>query len=73
MSFPKNVKFDDFSVRYLESGKENVDWVFTVFPSATFKENFGSLLLKYAQGQTEFEELKNSVIADWKKEASALK
>lgn len=60
-------------VRYLESGKENVDWVFTVFPSATFKENFGSLLLKYAQGQTEFEELKNSVIADWKKEASALK
>ncbi len=52
--------------------KDNVTtipWNFTIFPSQTFKDNFGSALLSYAQGKTSFEDLKNSVIADWKKES----
>ena len=52
--------------------KDNVTtipWNFTIFPSQTFKDNFGSALLSYAQGKTTFDELKNSVIADWKKES----
>lgn len=56
-------------IRYMN--KDNVTtipWDFTVFPSQTFKENFGASLLSYAQGSKTFEQVKNDMIADWKKE-----
>lgn len=52
--------------------KENVQtvpWNFTVFPSQTFKENFGAALLSYAQEKTKFDDLKKTVIEQWKKES----
>lgn len=45
-----------------------IPWNFTIFPSQTFKENFGSTLLSYAQGKTTFPELKTKVVNEWKKE-----
>lgn len=51
--------------------KDNVTtipWNFTIFPSQTFKENFGAALLSYAQGNKTFDEVKNQVVAEWKKE-----
>ncbi len=50
-----------------------IPWYFTVFPSQTFKDNFGSSLLKYAQGNKTFDEVKADAVADWQKEANALK
>ncbi len=45
-----------------------IPWNFTIFPSQTFKENFGSALLSYAQGKTSFLEVKTKVVNEWKKE-----
>ncbi len=50
-----------------------IPWYFTIFPSQTFKDNFGSSLLKYAQGNKTFDEVKADAIADWEKEANASK
>lgn len=50
-----------------------IPWYFTVFPSQTFKDNFGSSLLKYAQGNKTFDEVKADAIADWEKESNASK
>jgi len=46
-----------------------IPWNFTVFPSQTFKENFGSSLLKYAQGTKEWADVKKDMVSDWKKES----
>ena len=51
--------------------KTSVDWNFTLFPSQTFKDNFGSSLLSYAQGNKPWNEIKDSVVSDWKKESGA--
>lgn len=53
-------------------GRENVNtipWVFTVFPSQTFKDDFGALLLQYAQGSKQWEEVASTVIDRWKEES----
>ena len=47
-----------------------VPWHFTLFPSARFKEDFGSSLLKYAQGTKNWEDVVSDTIAGWKREAS---
>lgn len=52
-------------------GVSSVPWNFTLFPSQTFKENFGNSLLKYAQGTKEWAQVKADAIADWKKESAA--
>ena len=52
-------------------GVTSVPWNFTLFPSQTFKENFGNSLLKYAQGTKEWAQVKADMIADWKKESAA--
>ena len=53
---------------------KNVAWNFTVFPSQTFKNNFGAALLQYAQGKGTWDTVKTTVIDGWKKEkASAAK
>lgn len=48
----------------------NVAWVFVVFPSQTFKDNFGSALLQYAQGTMEWDAVKQLFIDQWKIEAN---
>ncbi len=52
-------------------GIKTVPWHFTLFPSARFKEDFGASLLKYAQGNTEWDKLVQDTIAGWEREFSA--
>ena len=49
-----------------------VPWHFTLFPSARFKEDFGSSLLKYAQGNKSWEDVVRDMREGWKREASAI-
>ncbi|MEA4890069.1 MAG: ABC transporter substrate-binding protein [Clostridiaceae bacterium] len=57
-----------------KSGIKNVPWNFTVFPSQTFKDNFGAALLLYAQGNKTWADVTKTVIDGWKTEkASAAK
>jgi len=46
----------------------NVAWNFLVFPSQTFKDNFGAALLQYAQGSKEWDAVVQLVIEQWKSE-----
>ncbi len=48
----------------------NVSWVFAVFPSQTFKDNFGGALLQYAQGTMQWDAVKQLFIDDWASEAA---
>lgn len=48
----------------------NVAWVFVVFPSQTFKDNFGAALLQYAQGTMEWDAVNQLFIDQWKIEAN---
>lgn len=48
-----------------------IPWYFTLFPSQAFKEDFGSDLLRYAQGSEKWATVTDNVIADWKKESAA--
>ncbi|MDU7337339.1 MAG: ABC transporter substrate-binding protein [Clostridium sp.] len=47
-----------------------VPWNFTVFPSQTFKDNFGSALLQYAQGNKSWDDVKKLVVTEWKSESN---
>lgn len=58
---------------YMESGKNTIPWAFTTFPSQTFKDNFGSGLLEYAQGTMSWDDVKALVIEQWKVEKAAAK
>jgi raffinose/stachyose/melibiose transport system substrate-binding protein len=49
----------------------NVPWNFTVFPSQTFKDDFGAALLQYAQGNLAWDEVVKRVVEDWQTEKSA--
>ncbi|MEI3183621.1 MAG: hypothetical protein V8S98_10035 [Lachnospiraceae bacterium] len=57
----------------MESGKTSIPWIFTTFPSQTFKDNFGGALLEYAQGTMSWDEVKATVIDQWKTEKAAAK
>ena len=56
-----------------KDGVTSVAWNFTLFPSQTFKDNFGSALLQYAQGTKTWEEVKTQVVNDWASESVAAK
>lgn len=47
-----------------------VPWHFTLFPSARFKEDFGASLLKYAQGNKDWEDVVRDVKESWKQESA---
>ena len=47
---------------------KTIPWVFTAFPSETFKTELGSLLLGYAQGDVTWDEVKQGAIKRWKSE-----
>ena len=48
-----------------------IPWNFTVFPSQTFKDNFGAALLSYAQGAKKWPEVKSLFVDEWKKESAS--
>jgi raffinose/stachyose/melibiose transport system substrate-binding protein len=52
-----------------KEGKTSVAWNFTVFPSQTFKDNFGASLLQYAQGTKKWDDVVSQFISDWKTES----
>ena len=56
-------------VRYMNSDKvTSVPWIFTSFPSENFKTELGNLLLEYAQGTKNFDEVTRGAIELWKRE-----
>jgi raffinose/stachyose/melibiose transport system substrate-binding protein len=48
----------------------NVAWDFVVFPSQTFKDNFGGALLQYAQGSMTWADVKQLMVDQWAVEAA---
>lgn len=75
-TFAENEKpTDPLAVEILDwmskPGITSVAWNFTLFPSQTFKDNFGASLLKYAQGTKSWDEVSSSVVSDWEKESNA--
>jgi len=60
-------------LRYLESDQyQTIPWHFTVFPSQTFKDDFGAALLQYAQGSRPWNEVKDYVVRRWEEESALL-
>lgn len=53
------------------AGIESVPWNFTLFPSQKFKNDFGSSLLKYAQGTKEWSAVAKDVVDSWEKESDS--
>ena len=57
------------TVQYMRNDDlTTVPWIFTSFPSDTFKKNVGSGLLDYVQGDTEWSELEKKIKKEWKSE-----
>ena len=52
-------------------GITNIPWNFTVFPSQTFKDDFGAALLQYAQGTKDWNAVKTLFVDEWKSESAA--
>ncbi len=52
--------------------KTSVPWNFTLFPSQSFKNTFGSALLQYAQGTREWDDVVTTVTSAWKSESDKL-
>lgn len=52
-------------------GISSVPWNFTLFPSAQFKEDFGASLLKYAQGNKDWDTVVRDMVAGWERESTA--
>ena len=50
----------------------NIPWNFTIFPSQTFKADFGSALLRYAQGTMSWDEVEELVKDRWLRESEAI-
>ena len=46
-----------------------IPWNFTIFPSQTFKDDFGAGLLQYAQGTKNWEDVERIFIERWKSES----
>lgn len=45
-----------------------IPWNFTIFPSQSFKEDFGAALLQYAQGSKEWSDVTQTVTRRWAEE-----
>ncbi|MCQ2455065.1 MAG: ABC transporter substrate-binding protein [Clostridia bacterium] len=57
------------TVRYMkDSSYKTVPWIFTSFPSETFKTEVGSALLDYVQGDKTYKDVENTVKSKWKSE-----
>lgn len=53
-----------------KDGVNTVPWNFTVFPSQTFKDDFGAALLQYAQGNKSWDDVNKLVVSEWKSESA---
>lgn len=53
-----------------KDGVTSVPWVFAMFPNQVFKDEFGALLLQYAQGKLTFDQVKTKVVELWKTESA---
>ena len=51
-----------------DASLKTVPWIFTSFPSETFKTEVGSGLLEYVQGNKEWKDVVNIVKDKWKSE-----
>lgn len=47
---------------------DSVSWNFTAFPSQTFKDNFGTYLLSYCEGEIDYSAVEAYVKDEWMKE-----
>ena len=47
-----------------------VPWTFSIFPSQSFKDDFGAALLQYAQGTRTWEDVVRTFITRWKEEST---
>lgn len=57
-------------IKWMNNGDvTTIPWNFTVFPSATFKADFGAALLQYAQGTKTWNDVKKLFIERWKNES----
>ncbi len=56
-----------------KDGVTSIPWNFTIFPSQTFKDDFGAALLQYAQGTKSWDDVKQLVIDEWASESAAAK
>lgn len=56
---------------WMEKDVKSVPWTFAAFPSENFKNDFGSALLEYAQGQKSWDDVVTVVKASWEKESAA--
>jgi raffinose/stachyose/melibiose transport system substrate-binding protein len=57
-------------IRYMSTADlYNVAWNFVKFPSQNFKNDFGAALLKYAQGNMKWDDVKALVVTEWKSES----
>ena len=57
-------------IKWMSNDKvTSIPWNFTVFPSQTFKTDFGAALLQYAQGIKSWDEVEKQFIEKWKKES----
>lgn len=55
----------------MEGGTTAVSWVFTTFPSQTFKDDFGAAMLEYANGNMTWDDVKALVVEEWASEKAA--
>ncbi len=53
-----------------DTSTESLPWSFVAFPGTAFKNDFGGALLKYAQGNSTWDEVVNTVKTRWKEEAA---
>ena len=58
---------------FAESGKTNVNWAFLSIPSQDFKDDFGSALGAYCEGDMAWEDVVNTVVTRWAEEKQKYK
>lgn len=53
-------------LRYMnDDTRENITWDFVIFPSQQFKDDFGDVLLEYASGSKNWDQVKDTVVKRW--------
>lgn len=68
-TFEDNEKPDDplakEILKWMESDKTTVEWVFSSFPGLDFKDSVGSVLLEYVQGSKTWDDVKKTTVDSW--------
>lgn len=68
-TFKDNEKPDDplakEILKWMESNKTTVEWVFSSFPGLDFKDSVGSVLLEYVHGSKTWDDVKKTTVDSW--------